>query len=103
MVENDFFIHEKAWCESRNIGSNTRVWGFAHIMKDAIIGSNVNIGENCFIENDVIVGSDVVIKNGISLWDGITIEDRVFLGPHMVFTNDLWLSISGLFWSGVLA
>ena len=90
MEEENYFIHEKARCESPNIGKNTRIWGFTHVMKNAVIGANVNIGENCFIENDVVVGDDVVIKNGISLWDGINIEDRVFLGPHMVFTNDLF-------------
>lgn len=58
-------------------------------MKGAKIGSGCNIGEHCFIENEVVIGDDVTVKNGISVWDGVTVEDNVFLGPHMVFTNDL--------------
>ena len=83
------FVHEKAWCESVNIGKDTRIWAFSHVTKGAEIGSGCNVGEHCFIENDVKIGNDVTVKNGISIWDGITIEDKVFLGPHMVFTNDL--------------
>ena len=90
MSEKKIFLHERSWCESINIGKGTRIWGNVHIMKDARIGKNVNVGENCFIENDVVIGDEVVIKNGISIWDGISIEDRVFLGPHMVFTNDMF-------------
>ena len=86
----EYFVHDRGWCESIHIGENTRIWANVHVMKGAIIGSGVNVGEGCFIENDVIIGDDVVIKNGISIWDGIRIEDRVFLGPHMVFTNDLF-------------
>ncbi len=85
----DFFVHEKAWCESKNIGKSTRIWAFSHVMKGAVIGSGCNIGEHCFIENKVVLGNDVTVKNGISVWDGVTVEDGVFLGPHMVFTNDL--------------
>jgi acetyltransferase-like isoleucine patch superfamily enzyme len=84
-----YFIHEKAWSESKNIGINTKVWAFTHILPESEIGSECNIGEHCYIENDVIIGNDVTIKNGISIWDGITIEDKVFLGPNMVFTNDI--------------
>lgn len=84
-----YFVHEKAWSESKNIGENTKVWAFTHIMPEARIGSGCNIGEHCYIENDVLIGNDVTIKNGISIWDGITIEDKVFLGPNMVFTNDV--------------
>jgi len=84
-----YFVHERAWVESDNIGKNTRIWAFSHIMKGAKIGNNCNIGEHCFIENGVIIGDDVTVKNGISLWDGIIIEDKVFLGPNSVFTNDI--------------
>ena len=89
-MNKKYFVHEKGWCESSNIGKDTLIWAFTHIMKGAQIGVNCNIGEHCFIENDVIIGNYVTIKNGISIWDGVHIEDRVFLGPHMVFTNDLF-------------
>jgi len=84
----DHFVHERAWCESSSVGAETRVWAFTHVMKGAVIGSGCNIGEQCFIENDVMIGNDVTIKNGISVWNGVRLEDRVFLGPNMVFTND---------------
>ena len=88
-MNEKYFVHEKGLCESSNIGKDTRIWAFTHVMKDAQIGLNCNIGEHCFIENDVIIGNDVTIKNGISIWDGVRIEDRVFLGPNVVFTNDI--------------
>lgn len=84
------FIHPKAIVETKNIGKGTRIWAFAHILRGAKIGKNVNIGGHCFIENNVVIGNDVVIKNGISIWDGVTIEDDAFLGPNVVFTNELF-------------
>ena len=88
-MNNEYFIHDKALVESDNIGMYTRIWAFTHVMKGAKIGTNCNIGEHCFIENDMIIGNDVTIKNGISIWDGVRIEDKVFLGPNVVFTNDI--------------
>lgn len=58
------------------------------MLKDAEIGADCNIGECCYIENNVKVGNEVVIKNGVSLWSGLTVEDRVFIGPNVSFTND---------------
>lgn len=86
---SDYFVHDRAWCESCHIGDNTRIWAFTHVMKGAQIGCDCNIGEHCYIENDVKIGNRVTIKNGISVWDGVILEDNVFLGPHMVMTNDL--------------
>lgn len=83
-----FFIHPQALCESENIGAGTRVWAFAHILPDAVIGSECNICDNVFIENQVIVGDRVTIKCGVQLWDGIEVEDDVFIGPNVTFTND---------------
>jgi len=87
--EEAIFIHPNALVDSKQIGSRTRIWAFAHVMAGARIGSGCNIGEHCFIENDVRIGDSVVVKNGISIWDGVTVEDGAFLGPHMIFTNDL--------------
>ncbi|MGA2585560.1 MAG: acyltransferase [Candidatus Aminicenantales bacterium] len=84
------FIHPQAICESPSVGSGTRIWAFAHILKGAKIGSRVNIGDHCFIENDVVIGDNVVIKNGVAVWDGVTIEDSAFLGPNVALTNELW-------------
>jgi acetyltransferase-like isoleucine patch superfamily enzyme len=83
------FVHEKALCESEEIGSRTRVWAFAHVMKGARVGEDCNIGDHAFVEGGAVVGSRVTIKNGVQIWDGVTVKDEVFLGPGVVFTNDL--------------
>lgn len=82
------FVHEKAICESPNIGDNTRVWAFAHILPKAVVGRDCNICDGVFIENDVVLGDRVTVKCGVQLWDGLTIEDDVFIGPNATFTND---------------
>jgi UDP-2-acetamido-3-amino-2,3-dideoxy-glucuronate N-acetyltransferase len=86
----DFFVHSHALCESENIGKDTRVWAFAHVLPGAAIGSECNLCDNVFIENDVIIGDRVTLKCGVQVWDGITIEDDVFIGPNATFTNDLF-------------
>ena len=84
----DPFIHPTSVVETWDIGQNTSIWAFAHVMKDVHIGSNCNIGDYCFIESGAIIGSNVTIKNGCMIWEGITIEDGVFIGPNVLFTND---------------
>jgi acetyltransferase-like isoleucine patch superfamily enzyme len=86
---SDFFVHEKAFCESNKIGKNTRIWAFAHVMKDVEIGDDCNLGDHSFVESGVRIGNRVTIKNGVAIWDGVQIEDDVFLGPNCVLTNDL--------------
>ena len=81
-------IHPQAICESANIGDNTRVWAFAHILPGAVIGDDCNICDGVFVENDVRVGDRVTVKCGVQLWDGLTLEDDVFVGPNVTFTND---------------
>lgn len=88
MTQNGFFAHPQSIVEAENIGSGTRIWAFAHVMEGVRLGANCNIGEHCYIESGVVVGNDVVIKNGVALWEGVIIEDRAFLGPNCVFTND---------------
>jgi UDP-2-acetamido-3-amino-2,3-dideoxy-glucuronate N-acetyltransferase len=84
----NMFIHEKAICESTNIGQGSRVWAFAHILPGAQIGKNCNICDSVFIENDVVVGDNVTIKCGVQLWDGTKVYDDVFIGPNVTFSND---------------
>ena len=83
------FIHPRAVCETMMVGSGTRIWGLTHVLKEAKIGMNCNIGEHVFIENKVQIGNGCTIKNGVAVWDQITLEDDVFVGPYVVFTNDL--------------
>ena len=87
---SDFFVHEMALCESKNIGAGTRVWAFTHVLPGAKIGKDCNICDHVFIENDVVVGDRVTVKCGVQLWDGLEIEDDVFLGPNATFTNDIY-------------
>lgn len=84
----DYFIHPQAICESKNIGLNTRIWAFTHILPGATIGQDCNICDQVFIENNVTIGDKVTIKCGVQIWDGATIEDNVFIGPNVTFTND---------------
>ena len=83
------FVHERALCESSDIGAGTRIWAFAHVMKGARLGSGCNVGDHAFIEGGAVVGDRVTIKNCVLIWDKVTIDDDVFLGPNMVFTNDM--------------
>jgi UDP-2-acetamido-3-amino-2,3-dideoxy-glucuronate N-acetyltransferase len=84
----NYFVHANALCESTQIGNGTRVWAFAHILPDAIVGADCNICDGVFIENDVAVGDRVTIKCGVQLWNGVRIENDVFIGPNATFTND---------------
>ncbi|MFH1687034.1 MAG: acyltransferase [bacterium] len=90
MNSNGYIVHPAALVASTRIGRQTRVWAFCNILEGAVIGADCNICDHCFIENDVVLGDRVTVKNGVSLFDGITIEDDVFIGPHAVFTNDLY-------------
>ena len=88
MKKKSYYVHQKALVESDYIGEGTNIWAFVHILKGAIIGQNCNIGNHCYIEENVTIGNDVVIKNGISIWSGVIVEDLVFIGPNVSFTND---------------
>ena len=81
-------IHPSAIVETRRVGPGTRIWAFTHISYGVTIGQDCNIGEHCFVESGVIIGDRVTIKNGNMLWRGVTLEDGVFVGPGVLFTND---------------
>jgi len=83
------FVHPNALCESENVGGGTRVWAFAHVMHGARIGRYCNIGDHAFVEDGATIGDRVTLKNGVMVWNGITVEDDAFIGPGVVFTNDL--------------
>lgn len=69
------------------IGENTKIWHFSHICAGSEIGSNCSLGQNVFVAPKVIIGNNVKIQNNVSLYEGVIIEDEVFCGPSMVFTN----------------
>jgi len=70
------------------VGDGTRVWAHAQVRVGARVGRNVVIGRNAFVDVDVIVGDNVKIQNNASLFEGVELEDGVFVGPHVIFTND---------------
>jgi UDP-2-acetamido-3-amino-2,3-dideoxy-glucuronate N-acetyltransferase len=82
-------IHQNSEVQTDKIGTNTIIWQFCVILKEARIGNNCNINAHVFIENKVEIGNNVTIKSGVQLWDGIELEDDVFVGPNVTFTNDL--------------
>jgi acetyltransferase-like isoleucine patch superfamily enzyme len=81
-------IHKLSDVQSPRIGANTNIWQFCVVLPNAEIGDNCNICSHCFIENDVKIGNNVTVKCGVYLWDGIEIDDDVFIGPNVTFTND---------------
>jgi len=85
----EVFVHERALSESDDVGPRTRIWAFAHVLKGARVGSDCNIGDCAFIEGGAVLGNRVTVKNAVLVWDKVTVEDQVFLGPNMVFTNDM--------------
>ncbi|MHA1965390.1 MAG: acyltransferase [Candidatus Thorarchaeota archaeon] len=96
---SDVFIHQLAVVdEGAKIGDGTRIWHFAHIRGTATIGRGCNIGKDVYIDADVVIGNNVKIQNGVSVYNGVTIEDDVFCGPHMTFTNDLYPRAFGDSW-----
>ena len=82
------FIHPAALVESDQIGADSRVWAYAHVLAGARIGARCNICDHAFVESAAVVGNNVTVKNNVCLWDGITLEDDVFVGPNVAFTND---------------
>lgn len=85
-----YFIHESSFVDDVvAIGSGTKVWHFCHIQKGAIIGQNCSLGQNVNISGNVKIGNGVKIQNNVTVYEGVELEDFVFCGPSMVFTNDL--------------
>lgn len=73
--------------EGAQIGDGSRVWHFVHVCGGAIIGKNVSMGQNVFVGNKVTIGDDCKIQNNVSVYDNVHLEEGVFCGPSMVFTN----------------
>ena len=87
-MSTDYFVHETAIIDQgAQIGNNSKIWHFTHVMGSAHIGQNCNIGQNVYIDKNVTIGNGVKIQNNVSVYANVTIEDDCFLGPSMVFTN----------------
>ena len=89
-MEQPFFRHETAVIDPDvEIGAGTKIWHFAHILSGSRIGAGCVIGQNVVIGPKVVIGKGCKIQNNVSVYDGVTLEDDVFCGPSMVFTNVL--------------
>ena len=83
-----YFAHETAVIDDDcEIGSETKIWHFSHIMSHCKIGRNCNLGQNVVVSPEVVLGDNVKVQNNVSIYTGVVCEDDVFLGPSMVFTN----------------
>jgi UDP-2-acetamido-3-amino-2,3-dideoxy-glucuronate N-acetyltransferase len=83
-----YFVHESSYADDGcQIGAGTKIWHFSHVMAGAVIGERCNIGQNVVISPDVVLGNNVKVQNNVSIYTGVTLEDDVFCGPSMVFTN----------------
>ncbi len=84
----DYYQHPSAIVDDgAQIGGGSRVWHFVHVCGGARIGKNVSMGQNVFVGNQVVIGDDCKIQNNVSVYDNVTLEEGVFCGPSMVFTN----------------
>jgi UDP-2-acetamido-3-amino-2,3-dideoxy-glucuronate N-acetyltransferase len=84
----DFFVHPSSYVDQgASVGRGTRIWHFCHVMPGARIGEDCNIGQNVFIDADVTIGNRCKIQNNVSVYKCVTLEDGVFCGPSVVFTN----------------
>ena len=87
-LDKKYFIHDSSYLDEKvSIGEGTKIWHFSHIQSGANIGKNCSIGQNVNVGNNVIIGNNVKIQNNVSIYEGVELEDYVFCGPSMVFTN----------------
>ena len=87
---SEYFVHESSYIDDGvKIGKGTKIWHFCHVQQGAEIGENCSLGQNVNVSNNVRIGNGVKIQNNVSLYEGVELEDYVFCGPSMVFTNDL--------------
>lgn len=85
---SDYFVHESAYVDDgAKIGKGTKIWHFSHVMGGAEIGEHCSLGQNVFVARNVKIGNHVKIQNNVSVYEGVILEDYVFCGPSMVFTN----------------
>lgn len=85
-----YFVHESSYVDNNvSIGPGTKIWHFCHIQQGVHIGAHCTLGQNVNIANNVKIGNGVKIQNNVSVYEGVELEDYVFCGPSMVFTNDI--------------
>jgi len=83
-----YFAHESSFLDDNiKIGDDTKIWHFTHVLSGSVIGKSCSFGQNCVVGPNVRIGSGVKVQNNVSIYEGLEIQDSVFLGPSMVFTN----------------
>lgn len=88
---NDVFIHETAIVDAKaTVGSGTKIWVNAQVRENVRIGESCIISKDVYVDHGVSIGNRCKVQNGVSIYNGVSIEDDVFVGPHAVFTNDLY-------------
>lgn len=86
----EYYVHESSYIDdSVHIGEGTKIWHFCHIQSGARIGKHCSLGQNVYVGSNVRVGNNVKVQNNVSIYEGVELEDYVFCGPSMVFTNVL--------------
>ena len=84
----NYYLHESSFVDKNtSIGDGTKIWHFSHVQSGSAIGNNCSLGQNVNIGNNVIIGDNVKIQNNVSIYEGVELEEFVFCGPSMVFTN----------------
>jgi UDP-2-acetamido-3-amino-2,3-dideoxy-glucuronate N-acetyltransferase len=87
-VHPSTFVHESAYVDDgAEIGAGTKVWHFCHVLGGAVIGERCSLGQNVVVMGGTRIGTNVKIQNNVSIYEGVELEDDVFCGPSMVFTN----------------
>ena len=85
---SNYFAHESSYIDDGAvIGQGTKIWHFCHVMPGAVIGERCNLGQNVVVMGGTRLGNNVKVQNNVSIYEGVTLEDDVFCGPSMVFTN----------------
>ncbi|MBN2364055.1 N-acetyltransferase [candidate division WOR-3 bacterium] len=89
-MSDKYYAHETAVIDSgADIGEGTKIWHFSHVRSGAKIGKNCSVSQNCYVDDKAVLGDGVKLQNNVSVYAMVTLEDGVFAGPSMVFTNDV--------------
>jgi UDP-2-acetamido-3-amino-2,3-dideoxy-glucuronate N-acetyltransferase len=87
-IAEQVFVHESSYVDDgAEVGTGTKIWHFCHVMPGAVIGERCSLGQNVVVMNGTRIGSNCKIQNNVSIYEGVELEDDVFCGPSMVFTN----------------
>lgn len=89
MTESGVVVHSRGLCESNDVGPGTQICAFAHVLAGAVVGRDCTILGGAFVESGAVLGDRVTVTNGTLVFAGVTCEDDVFIGPNVLFTNDL--------------